>query len=122
MKALFVGAKAWAIVIIVFLAAVQIERGAFLARHLDTPGSSVILGDIVLFCLVAYWLKVDNRERRSVGGWNMGSFSHVVWPFILPYYLVKTRGLKRTLLTILLLCVVYFGAGLAGVAMFRMGR
>ena len=49
----------------------------------------------------------------------MEFFLYVAWPFILPYYLVKTRGLKRTLLTLLLITVVYVGAFLGWNGIFQ---
>ena len=52
----------------------------------------------------------------------MGFFLFVAWPLILPYYFVKTRRAKRTLLMIFQLVVVYFGAAFAGMALFRAGR
>jgi hypothetical protein len=49
----------------------------------------------------------------------MGFFLFLAWPVIVPYYLVKTRGLKRALLTFLLFAIVSFGAFVAGTTIFR---
>lgn len=110
------------ILILAFPAVVGLERGALLARHADIPGSSTLLQYVLLFCLIGYWLDVDSREKRTLRVWDMGFFLYVAWPFILPYYLVKTRGIKRTLLTLLLITVVYVGASLVGTTISRLAK
>ena len=110
------------ILTVAFLAVVGFERGALQARHADIPGSSTLLQYVLLFCLIGYWLDVDSREKRTFRVWDMGFFLYVAWPLILPYYLVKTRGVKRTLLTFLLLTVVYVGAFLAGRVILRLAK
>jgi len=110
------------ILIVAFLAVVGLERGALQARHADIPGPSTLLQYVVLFCLIGYWLDVDSREKRTFRVWDMGFFLYVAWPFILPYYLVKTRGIKRALLTLLLITVVYVGASLAGRTISRLAK
>ena len=105
-----------------FLAVVGIERAALFARHADIPGSSTLLQYVLLFCLIGYWLDADSREQRILRVWDMGFFLYIAWPLILPYYLVKTRGVKQTLLTLLLLTVVYVGASLVGTAISRLTK
>jgi hypothetical protein len=48
----------------------------------------------------------------------MGFFLLLAWPVIVPYYLVKTRKLKRTLFISFLFALISFGAFVAGVAIF----
>ena len=110
------------ILIFAFLAVVALERGALLARHANIPGSSALLQYVLLFCLVGYWLDADSREKRTLRVWDMGFFLYVAWPLILPYYLVKTRGVKRTMVTLLLLTVVYVGASLVGTTISRLAK
>lgn len=43
----------------------------------------------------------------------MGLFLYIAWPFVMPYYLLKTRGAKGLLL-ILAFAGVYVGALIAG--------
>jgi len=110
------------ILIFAFLAVVGLERGALWARHADITGSSTLLQYVLLFCLIGYWLDVDSREKRTFRVWDLGFFLYVAWPFILPYYLVKTRGIKRTLLTLLLITMVYVGAFLVGTTISRLAK
>jgi hypothetical protein len=56
------------------------------------------------------------KDSRSRGvGWvfDMGLFLYIAWPFVMPYYLLKTRGAKGLLL-ILAFAGVYVGALIAG--------
>ncbi len=119
MKSSSFGARCWAILIFALSAAIQVERGACLARHSDISGASALFQYVVFFSLIGYWLDVDSRERRTLRVWDMGFFLFLAWPVIVPYYLVKTRGLKRALLTFLLFAIVSFGAFVAGTTIFR---
>jgi hypothetical protein len=105
--------------IFAFLAAVGLEAGTL---HSNIPGPSALLQYVVLFCLIGYWLDLDSRETRTLRVWDMGFFLYVAWPLILAYYLVKTRGLKRTLFKSLLLAVVYVGAFLVGKIILRLAK
>ena len=122
MKVWLRDARFWGFLIFAFLAAVGLERGAYRSANSDPHGSSAVLQYVVLFCLVGYWLNVDSRERRTVQVWDMGFFLYIAWPVIVPYYLVKTRGLKRAAFTSLLFIADYLGASVAGMTLFRTVR
>jgi len=62
---------------------------------------------------------VDSREKQALRVWDMGFFLLLAWPVIVPYYLVKTRGVKRASLTLLLFCVLSLGAFAIGRTTFR---
>ena len=119
MKSWSSGARCWAILIFALSAVIQVERGACWARHSDIPGPSALLQNVVFFSLIAYWLNVDSRERQIPRVWDLGFFLFLAWPVIVPYYLVKTRGIKRALFTLFLFAIVSFGAVVAGMIMFR---
>ena len=109
----------WPILIFPLLAAIGLERGACTVRHLDVSGPSAIVQYVALFCLIAYWLDIDSRKQKTLRLWDMGFFLYVAWPVIIPYYLVRTRGLKRALAVFLLAVFVYIGAFFAGGVIFR---
>jgi hypothetical protein len=96
--------------ILVLVVANQMERGICFARNTDVPGPSSVLSYLAFFCLICYWLEIDSRERRVMRVWDMGFFMSFAWPLILPYYVVKTRGIKRSLLALLLFVIVYASA------------
>jgi hypothetical protein len=115
-------ARLMPILIVASLAVGGLERGALQARHADIPGPSALLQYVLLSCLIGYWLDVDSREKRTLRVWDMEFFLYVAWPLVLPYYLVKTRGVKRMLLTLLLLAVVFVGASLVGLTISRLAK
>jgi hypothetical protein len=110
MKSQFPDARVLAVLIFVFLTLSQIERGTFYGRHLDVPGPSALIQYVVLFCLMAGWLDRDSIEKRVGRVWDAGFFLWIAWPIIIPYYLIKTRGIKRASLILLLLAIIYFAA------------
>ena len=103
-------AKYVGILFFVFVAAIQAERGICVARRIDLPGPSTLFQVIVLLCLSIYWLDVDSRKTRVMRVWDLGYFMLFAWPIIVPYYLIRTRGLRRASLIFLLLAIIYFGA------------
>ena len=116
MKSWFSGAKIFAILIFVFVALIQIERGICYTRHSEMPGPSVLVQYLVLFCLIAYWLDKDSHEKQVGRVWDMGFFLSVAWPVIIPYHLIKTRGMKRASLIFLFFAITFlafFGIGAA---------
>jgi len=122
MKASSFGARFWAILIFALLAAKEIERGVCLARHSDVPGPSVLVQLIVFTCLIVHWVRLDGRERQMLSVWDMGFLLAVAWPVIVPYYLVKTRGIKRAFAIFFLLAVVSFGGFATGTIISRLAR
>ena len=116
MKSWFSEAKIFAILIFVFVALIQVERGICYARHSEMPGPSVLVQYVVLFCLIAYWLDKDSHEKQVGRVWDMGFFLSVAWPVIIPYHLIKTRGIKRASLIFLFFAITFlafFGIGAA---------
>ena len=112
-------AKGWMVLVFAFAVATQLTQGAWSARHLTMLDSSHGIQGVVLSCLIACWLSVDSRGKGILRVWDMGFFLCMAWPVIIPYYLVKTRGFKRTILSILLFTVVYVGAYMTGQLVFR---
>jgi hypothetical protein len=52
----------------------------------------------------------------------MGFFLSVAWPFLVPYYLFKTRGVKKAFLTILSFLAVYAGTYIMGLSAYLVLR
>jgi len=72
---------------------------------------------LTLFFALAWWFVNDSRNHDIK--WNdeyldMGMFLYIAWIFIVPYYLIKTRGWKKGLLMIGLFLGVYIGAAILG--------
>jgi hypothetical protein len=78
-----------------------------LARNSDIPGSSAMVEYVVRVRLIGCGLEADSRDKRTLLRlWDMGFFLFVAWPVILAYYVLKTRGSKRAILTLVLLAGV----------------
>lgn len=108
MKSLFPDARVLAVLIFVFAALTQVERGVCYARQLEMPGSSGHIQYAGLYFLMAYWLYRDDQEKWMWRVWDMGFFLWIAWPVIIPYYLIKTRGIKRASLIFLFLAITCF--------------
>ena len=71
---------------------------------------SGLLSYVVLITLAARWLGTDSRKRKSAKVWDSGFFLLIAWPIVVPYYLAKTRGIRRAALLVLASAWVYLGA------------
>ena len=59
-------------------------------------------------------MRRDSRLRSISSIYDLGLFLYLLWPLIMPYYLLKTRG-ARGLLVVLGFAVAYIGGLLVGV-------
>ena len=100
-----------------FLVLTQIVAGAYSASGLEPPASFTLIYIFAFLWIIGWWLRVDSRRRGLSWVFDMGLFLYVAWPFILPYYVVKSRGTKG-LLVILYFVAVYIGATIAGVVLY----
>jgi hypothetical protein len=110
MKEASIAARITAVLILALIVAGQVEKGICFARNTEVPGASSVLSYVALFCLICYWLEIDSRERRVMRVWDIGFFMSFAWPIIVPYYIIRTRGLRRACLIFLLLAIIYSGA------------
>src|SRR5208283_4524818 len=113
-------ARITAVLILALVVAGQVERGICFAKHTDVPGPSSVFSYIALFSLSCYWLEIDSRERRVMRVWDMGFFMSFAWPIILSYYIVKTRGIKRSLLALFLFVIVSASAYRIAIVLSRL--
>ena len=100
-----------------FLVLTQIIAGAYGASGVELPASFTLIYIFGFFWIIGWWLHVDSRRRGVHWVFDMGLFLYVAWPFILPYYILKSRGTKG-LLAILCFVVTYIGATLVGAVLY----
>ena len=62
----------------------------------------------VVALVIAYWLEADTRRTRLMRVYDRELFFFIGWPFIVPYYLVKTRGFRKGLTIMLEWIGVFF--------------
>src|SRR6266849_10928919 len=92
-----------------FVLITQFAEGVYLGRQIDPPGAFSLLRWAALLWIVGWWLRADSRKRGVASVYDIGFFLCIAWPLVMPYYLVKTRGVKG-LLVILGFIAAYVGA------------
>ncbi|HZJ44419.1 MAG TPA: hypothetical protein VFD63_11665 [Pyrinomonadaceae bacterium] len=101
----------------VFMVLTQIVTGVYAASGVEPPASFTLIYILGFLWIMGWWLRVDSRTRGVAWVFDMGLFLYVAWPFILPYYVLKSRG-RKGLLAILCFVAVYIAATLVGVALY----
>lgn len=96
-----------------FVVISQIGHGIYQATERGSPAGFTFASALGFLWLVGWWLRRDSRLPSIPCVYDMGMFLYMLWPFIMPYYLLKTRG-ARGLLVILGFVAAYIGGFLAG--------
>ena len=103
----------------IYLIITQIARGSYLAREVEPPPAFTLIFSAGLLWIVGWWLLTDSRKRNIPRVYDVGFFLTIAWPFIMLYYLLKTRRAKG-----LLLILAVIGTGIAaqvlGMALYLM--
>jgi polyferredoxin len=92
-----------------FVVITQIGVGIYVVTDGDAPPSFTFAGRLGFVWIVGWWLRRDSQRRGFTWVYDMGMFLYVLWPFIMSYYLIKTRAI-RGLLIVLGFVVAYVGA------------
>lgn len=99
----------------VFVVITQVIAGIYLSGDIELPPTYSLLYPLGFLWIIGWWLQRDSRKHGVAWVYDMGLFLYVAWPFIMLYYLFKTRGV-HALLTILVfatICVVAYVMGVA---------
>lgn len=102
-----------------FLFITQVVNGIYLSADIELPPAYTFLYPLSLLWIIGWWLQKDSRRRNVQWVFDMGLFLYIAWPFIMPYYLFKTRGIKA-LLIILAFVITYLGAAMMGAVFYIM--
>ena len=105
------------ILLYLYVIITQLINGFYIASNVQLPPLFVLLYPLGLLWIIGWWLSTDSRRRGVQWVLDMGLFLYIAWPFIMLYYLLKTRGVKG-LRTILIFGAVYLGAYVAGAMLF----
>jgi hypothetical protein len=101
----------------VFVVWTQVASGIYLASDREPPPVFSLLYVLGFIWIIGWWLLRDSRRRSVRWVYDMGLFLYIAWPFIMLYYLPKTRGVQGVWV-ILSFAGVYTGALLAGMIMY----
>ena len=96
-----------------FVVLTQLASGIYLARDAEPPPSFALMYVLGFLWIIGWWLLKDSRERGVKWVFDIGLFLYIAWPFIMLYYLLKTRG-TQGLFVILSFLGVYTGALMLG--------
>ena len=102
-----------------FLVISQIGRGFYFASADEPPPAFTLINALGFLWIIGWWLRRDSPKRSIARIYDIGMFLYVAWPFIMPYYLLKTRG-GRGLLVILGFVGAYLGAVLVGITFYAL--
>ena len=91
----------------------EIGDGFYVVTEGEPPRAFTVASGIGLLWILGWWLRRDSRLRGIPWIYDMGMFLYMLWPFIMPYYLLKSRG-ARGLLGILGFAAAYIGALIVG--------
>ena len=97
-----------------FVVISQIGHGIYVVTEGGAPAVITFINALGFLWLVGWWLRRDSRLRSIISIYDLGLFLYILWPFIMPYYLLKTRG-TRGLLVIFGFVVAYVGGLVVGV-------
>ena len=105
-----------AVLLYLYVGLMQLANGIYLAARIEPPPGFNLVDFFGLLWILGWWLLTDSRKRGLAWVYDIGFFLTIAWPFIMPYYLFKTRG-ARGLLSILAFIGVYVGGFVVGVAL-----
>ncbi|MGO9272555.1 MAG: hypothetical protein ACLQOO_20370 [Terriglobia bacterium] len=87
--------------------------GAYKAHGIEPSMAFRFLTYVGFLALMSYWVQKDSSRSAVWRVFDLGFFMYLLWPVIVPYYLIKTRGPKG-LLPIIGFIGAYFVAGILG--------
>lgn len=103
----------------IYLVFMQVAYGVYIAADFEPPPAFTLTYSAGFLWIVGWWLLTDSRKRGIAGVYDLGLFLSIAWPFIMPYYLLKTRGAKG-LLVILAFVGTYIVASAVGVIAYML--
>jgi hypothetical protein len=96
-----------------FVVTSQIGYGIYLVTEGEPPPAFSLGTGLGFLWIVGWWLHRDSRLRNIPWIYDMGMFLYLLWPLIMPYHLIKTRG-SQALFPILGFAVAYIGGRVVG--------
>ena len=88
------------ILLYLFVVTAQIGFGIYYGRGMEPPPAFSLIYALALLWIIGWWLRADSRRRGVAWVYDLGLFLVIAWPFIVPYYLVKSRGAKGILIVL----------------------
>jgi len=87
--------------------------GIYSAVHMAPRPIFDFMLRVVFICGVVWWLRADPQSSPATRVYCSGLFVSLAWPIIVPYHLLKTRGVSGLLYLLVLFAIMVTGALLA---------
>ncbi len=101
----------------IFLVVAQIANAFYLAHGLEHSLAFDLLYWLGLLWLGGWWLRDDSKQYNFTWAYDLGFFLYLAGVFIIPYYLLKTRGI-RGLLNLFAIIGIFVGTYIIGVLIY----
>jgi hypothetical protein len=75
-----------------------VGRSFAVVHSLGVPSASELLWALEFSLVLVWWVSIDRRIRGFSVPFEFDAFVFFMWPFIVPYYLYRTRGRRGLLL------------------------
>ncbi|HEY0431950.1 MAG TPA: hypothetical protein VGC61_09020 [Pyrinomonadaceae bacterium] len=102
-----------------YLILMSVAHGVYAAAQAEPPPLFTAVNYVGHLWIIGWWLLTDSRKHGIAWVYDLGLFLSIAWPFIMPYYLLKTRGAKG-LLVILAFVGTYIVASAVGVIAYML--
>jgi hypothetical protein len=90
--------------------------GVYLASGREAPPTFAAVYVFGFLWMIGWWFRDDSKRRQIRWVYDIGFFLYLAWPFVLPYYLLKSRGVKG-IIAVLAFIGVYLGATVLGIVL-----
>jgi len=91
----------------------HLGRGILGALGVDPPPGLEFLYTAIFLCGVVWWLRAEVQSSAVKRLYCAGLLAYTAWPIIIPYHLLKTRGVRGLLPLLALIGIFVFARILA---------
>jgi len=117
MARLFLKVTPVTVLLYIFLITSQVVTGLYIAGGLEPPALFTLMYAAGLIWILGWWMRDDSKRRGMNWIFDMGFFLLLAWPIVLPYHLLKSRGMKGVLV-IIGFAAIYLAAIVSGIVLY----
>jgi hypothetical protein len=102
-----------------FVITQQTIAGVYLSSGLEPPPVFTFISAPAYIWILGWWLSQDIRKREMDWLFDMGFFLYLAWPLVLPYHLLRSRGLNG-IIVIIGFVAIYVTSFVAGFVLYAL--
>ena len=103
----------WFVLICVAIFVYLLGLGIYSTRGMTPRPIFDFLLRAIFICGVVWWLRADPQGSPATRVYCSGLLVSLAWPIIIPYHLLKTRGVTGLIYLLVLFATIVIGAILA---------